>query len=260
MAVNHTISAVLNTYNAAQHLPQVLEALTGFDEIVVCDMHSTDSTVRIAEQYGSKILYHEYAAICEPARNAAIQAASSEYILVVDADEIVPTALRQHLYELIKSPNAPAAVRIPRRNYFLGRWMRCLYPDYITRFARRTAIDWPPTIHAQPVIDGHIATIHTKRPDLAFEHLADNTLSGRLQKTDLYTEREVLRRGARNYGYSALLFKPLFRFLKTYLMKGGWRDGRAGLVWAYMDAMYKFVTLAKQIEATHNNNKEEAKS
>lgn len=245
------ISAVLNTFNAATHLEEVLRALQGFDEIVVCDMYSEDNTVQIAERFGARVINHERCSICEPARNAAIQAASCPWVLIVDADEIVPDELRRYLYEQIKRPDAPAALRLPRKNYFMGRFMQCLYPDYIVRFARRDSIDWPSTIHAQPRIDGPIETIPKERTDLAFVHLADNRISSRLQKTDLYTSQEVARRGARKYGYAAYVVKPFFRFFHTYVQKGGFRDGIPGLIWAILNAFYKFITLAKQEEQSH---------
>ena len=90
------ISVVINTYNAEQHLAKVLDAVKDFDEIVICDMESTDSTLDIARQYGCKIVTFEKKdyTIVEPARNFAIQSATYPWVLVVDADEIVTPELR----------------------------------------------------------------------------------------------------------------------------------------------------------------------
>ncbi len=240
------ISAVLNTYNAAEHLDEVLDALHGFDEIILVDMHSTDETRAIATRHGARIIDFERCGICEPARTAAIQAASNPWVLIVDADEIVPPALRDYLYKLISSPNPPAALRLPLRNYFMGCEMHCLYPNYITRFARRDAIDWPPIIHAKPVIAGRIGSIPSRRKELAMIHLAKNTVESRLEKLERYTSREVERRGPRRYNAFAYLFKPFARFLHAYLFKGGFRDGHPGLIWALLDAQYKLATIARQ--------------
>ena len=70
------ISVVINTYNASAHLATVMDSLTKFDEIVVCDMHSSDNTIDIAKGYGCRIVYQEKMSFVEPARNFAIQAAS----------------------------------------------------------------------------------------------------------------------------------------------------------------------------------------
>lgn len=252
MTTQHTstakprISAVLNTYNAAEHLEEVLTALHGFDEIILVDMHSTDNTREIAKRHGARIIDFERCGICEPARNTAIQAASNPWVLIVDADEIVPEALRNHLYEVAASQNPPAALRIPLINSFMGRRMRCLYPNLITRFAQRDAIDWPPIIHAKPIIDGRIDTIPPRRKDLAMIHLAKNTVESRLEKMSRYTAMEVDRRGPRRYSAPAFILKPFARFLHSYIFKQGFRDGRPGLIWALLDAQYKLATIIRQ--------------
>ena len=85
------ISVVINTYNASCHLQQVLDTVKGFDEVVVCDMESTDDTLDIAKRNGCKIVVFPRGnyQICEPARQTAIDAASCKWVLVVDADELV---------------------------------------------------------------------------------------------------------------------------------------------------------------------------
>ena len=69
------ISVVINTYNAEKYLERVLEAVKGFDEILICDMYSTDNTIPIAQKYNCTIIYHENTGYVEPARNYAIQSA-----------------------------------------------------------------------------------------------------------------------------------------------------------------------------------------
>lgn len=248
------ISAVLNTYNADEHLDKVLTALHGFDEIILVDMHSTDRTREIATRHGARIIDFEQCGICEPARNTAIQAASNPWVLIVDADEIVPDALRRYLYEVAASPDAPAALRIPLKNFFMAREMHCLYPNYITRFAKRDAIDWPPIIHAKPIVNGRIDTIPARRKDLALIHLARNTVESRLEKLARYTAMEVERRGPRRYSAMAYIFKPFARFLHSYIFKGGFRDGHPGLLWALLDAQYKLATIARQDALARKRN------
>ena len=94
------ISVVINTYNASKLLAQTLESVKDFDEILVCDMESTDNTLDIAREYGCKIVTFpkkDYT-IVEPARDFAIHAASNPWVLVVDADEKVTSELREYLY------------------------------------------------------------------------------------------------------------------------------------------------------------------
>ncbi len=89
--IEHGISVVINTYNASQHLAEVLETVKDFDEVVICDMESTDNTLDTARKYGCKIVIFPRGnyQTCEPARQTAIDAASCKWVLVVDADELV---------------------------------------------------------------------------------------------------------------------------------------------------------------------------
>ena len=242
------ISVVINTYNAEEFLEKVLESVKGFDEVLVCDMHSTDKTIEIAEKFNCRIIFHERTGIVEPARAYAIAAASHEWVFVVDADEYVPAALKDFLYEQIKSENCPAGIRIPRKNYLMGRFMHSAYPDHILRFLRKSKTVWPSTIHVKPKVDGEIYTIPEKRKDLAFIHLSNEPIRITIQKMNTYTDFEMNRRLDKKYGYFSLIFEPFLRFMRFYIFKGGFRDGIPGLIWASEYAYYKFVTIAKVLE------------
>src|SRR5574344_2685380 len=164
------ISVVINTYNAEAHLARVLESVKDFDEILICDMESTDSTLDIASQYGCRIISFPKGdiTIVEPARQFAIDAATYPWILVVDADELVTPSLRDFLYKTIDRNDAPAGVSIPRKNYFMGRFMHCHYPDYLLRFFRKEGTTWPPYVHTFPIIKGRLDKIPRSRQYLAF--------------------------------------------------------------------------------------------
>ncbi len=244
------ISVVINTYNASKHLVQVLEAVKNFDEIIICDMESTDNTIEIAKKYDCKIVTFEKKEynIVEPARNFAIQQASCPWILVVDADEIVPEALKQYLYKRISEANCPAGFYIPRKNYFMGKFMHCLYPDPILRFFKKEGTVWPPIIHVSPIVQGPLYSIPPKRRDLAFIHLANDSIEDIIRKTNEYTQNEVIKKQHKHYGLLAFFYRPFFRFFKTYILKGGIRDGKAGFIKACLDGYYQFVILAKLTE------------
>lgn len=255
------ISVVINTYNASLHLRSVLDSVKDFDEVLLCDMESTDDTLSIFETFSQTpglqcscrtITFprKEYN-IVEPAREYAIHEAASEWVLVVDADEIVSNELRQFLYDTIQKPEAPAGLRIPRKNYFMGRFMHCHYPDYILRFFRRDVTHWPPVIHCSPEVAGKIEDIPSNRTDLAFEHLANDSVGAIVRKTDQYTDNEVPKKRHKKYGIIAYMWRPFFRFFKAYILKGGWRDGRPGFIKACLEGQYQFVILAKLDEEKH---------
>lgn len=253
---NNKISVVINTYNAQLYLQQVLDTVKEFDEIVVCDMESTDSTVEIALRNGCKVVTFPKGnhKIVEPARNFAIQSATYKWVLLVDADELVTPQLREYLYDIIKNPDCPAGLYIPRKNHFLGKFIRAGYPDYILRFFRRECIDWPAYVHATPTIQGRVDRIPAKREELAFIHLDEESIETRVRKLNEYSTDAAERRRNRNYGVMTLLTKPAFHFIKYYIFKGGFRDGRPALIRAMLNAFYQMMVVSKVIEENMKKN------
>ena len=218
------ISVVINTYNAERDLEQVLRIVT-FER----------------KTYN----------IVEPAREFAIHEARFDWVLVVDADEIVTPELKQYLYQRIKENGCPDGLYIPRKNYFMGRFMRCHYPDHILRFFRKDKTHWPPIIHCTPVVDGRVEKIPAKNKELAFEHLANDTVADIVRKANIYSENEVPRRRKKNYGVLALLCRPFYRCFKSYILKQGFRDGMPGFIHAIhamLEGYYQFVVVAKLLE------------
>lgn len=247
------ISVIIHTYNAQLYLARVLESVKNFDEILICDMYSTDKTIEIAEKYNCRIIYHENVGFVEPARMYAISQAEYEWVLIVDADELITPELRTYLYNFIEENKKLdiSAIKIPRKNFQLGRFMHSYYPDYIIRFVKKNKVVWPPVLHAKPEIDGEVLTIPSKRIDLAFIHLANEPIRLTINKMNIYTDVEITRerRMHKKYGFLNLLVEPFFRFLRLYLFKGGFRDGIPGFIWACEYAYYKFITIAKSIES-----------
>lgn len=240
------ISAIVQTYNAERHLDKCLEALKGFDEILVVDMESTDRTREIALRHGARFVVKPRGEhrITEAYRDFAIHEAKYDWVIVVDSDEIVTPALRDYLYAEIGRDPSPRAILIPIKNYFMGKWMRCYYPDYILRFFNRRGAHWPYEIHSRPSHEGPEVKIPARRTDLAFIHLANESVGATFSKMNSYTDSEAVRREA-GYKPLKLLYEPPFRFFKTYILKGGWREGWPGFIHAVHDSIYRFAILAK---------------
>lgn len=239
------ISVVIHTYNSEKFLKRVLESVKLFDEIIMWDMHSTDNTIKIAKEYGCIIFYCDNCGYVEPVRNIAIQSASNKWVLVVDSDEVITESLRLYLYEQIKRKDCPKGIRIPRKNYFMGKFMHGRYPDYIIRFFDKEITSWPTAIHSIPVIKGKIETIPSRKKNLAIVHLNNESISLRIDKTNTYTDMELISRKNENYSMFALVIKSFFRFFKTYIIKRGFLDGRAGFINATINSFYKFATITK---------------
>lgn len=250
------ISVVINTFNSEEFLDIVLNSLKGFDEIVICDMHSTDKTIEIAKKHNCKIVYHaQTGGIVEPARAYAVSQTSYKWVFIVDSDEVVTPQLKDFLYSVPSSDSKISGVKIPRKNYFMGKFMHCAYPDYILRFVNKDNAVFSNVIHSTPKIDGEVYTIDKKHTELAFIHLANEPIKLTISKMNTYTEFELKRRKDKKYNVLSLIFEPLVRFLRFYVFKMGFRDGLPGLIWAVTYANYKFFTIAKVMELRKRREK-----
>lgn len=249
------ISIVINTYNADKFLDKVLSSVSDFDEIIVCDMHSTDRTLEIVAKHNCKLVYHEHTGIVEPARNFAISVAKNDWVLVLDADEGVSPLLKEFLEDIIKMDPSICGVQIPRKNYFMGKFISSSYPDRQLRFLKKRNVKWSDEIHSQPKVDGKTFAIPAKRQDLALIHYANEDINTFINKMNRYTEFEVSRNRSKKYNLFHLLFNPFFRFFKLYFLKCGIRDGQPGLIWALLMSFYKFVTISKALEKKNDPSK-----
>ncbi|MCM1377085.1 MAG: glycosyltransferase family 2 protein [Clostridium sp.] len=240
------ISVVIQTYNAEKFLKAVLDSVADFDEVIVADMESTDTTQEIAQRSGARLIVFpkkDYN-ICEPYRQKAIEAASNSWVLVVDADELVTPELREFLYAAIEKDSTPRGYKIPRKNFFMGQWMRSSYPDYVLRFLPRKGTTWAPHIHSVPEINGPVVEIPRCHTELALIHLADESYRDSITKMNKYTDTELERR-RKSYAPWRFFIDPPFRFFKYYILKGGFREGLPGFIKAIMSAYYRFSVLAK---------------
>ena len=247
------ISVVINTYNAEKNLRRVLESVKFFDEVLVCDMESTDNTLSIAREDDCHIVTFpkENCSIVEPAREYAIHQVSNPWVLVVDADEVISHQLRDYLYHHIQNETPAAGIKIPRKNRLMGHFMHGYYPDYNLRFFRQDVTTWPPVIHSQPQVKGRVICIPDSLKELAIDHLDDRSIKERLAKINLYTEYELEKRRHCHYCVAAFFYRPLVRFLKCYLLKGGFRDGIYGVLFAWLESVQQFAILAKLYELKH---------
>ena len=251
MNEENRISVIINTYNAEQHLHKVLDSVKDFDEVVVCDMESTDHTLDVAREYGCKIVTFpkENHTCCEPARTFAIQSASSKWAFVVDADEIVTPELRKELYQIIKNPDCAAGYYIPRQNMFMSMFVRDFHYDYQLRFLLREGTEWPPYIHSLPKVSGRVEKLKARK-EARLLHLMDETMHEYIDKMNVYTDNETNKK---QYGTMALFWRPVWRFFKSYVMDGSFRMGTRGLIRSLMAAQYQFILVSKIIEKRYRD-------
>ncbi len=244
------ISVVINTYNAERHLEEVLQSVEGFDEVLVCDMESTDRTLEIARRHGCRIVTFPKGnhLSAEPARTFAIQQATHPWVLVVDADELVTPQLRDYLYRKIQQPDCPQGLYIPRRNRIMNQLERGRLRDHQLRFFIREGTTWPPFVHTFPQVNGRVERMKDGTDETILVHLDENYMHDRIEKLNRYSDNEVEKQAGRHYGVAALFYRPLWRFFKSYVMDQGYKNGVAGLINSMNVGLYQFLIVAKIIE------------
>ncbi|GEM_PF-137209 len=242
------LSVVINTLNEEANIEDCLKSVLQIsDEIVLVDMYSDDRTVEIARRYTDRIFFHERTGVVEPAREAAIQQAKGNWILILDADERVSPELAAGIGKVIANPRGVDVFCIPRRNYIAGRWMRGtgfgIEAERQPRLFRRDSLRWPERIHAYPVILGTEAPLPL--PDEArIDHLAYRDLRQFMDRVNRYTDHEarILDEDQAAWSPGRMLFEARDEFLRRYDPEA---DGIHSLVLAMSMAFYRFLSWAK---------------
>ena len=242
----HPVSAVLITLNAARSLAATLETLRFVDDIVVVDSGSTDETCAIARQFGARVIEQAWLGF-GPQKDFAVRQARHDWVLCLDADERLTPEL-QHSIEAAQANPTFQAWRMARCNRFLGRYLRFGegYPDWNLRFFHRAHARWSDDAVHEHVLTG--AAIGTLRGDLL--HDSAETLASYLNKQNRYTSLAAelaLAKGKRARA-GRLIFSPLIRFIKFYIVRQGFRDGLPGLIHIAIGCFNSFLKYAKMLE------------
>jgi len=236
-------SLVVIARNAAQLLPECIASVPGADEVLVVDSGSSDDTVAVAERLGARVIHQDWLGYGPQKRYAALQA-KHDWILSLDADERVTPELRASIEQVLAAPEA-AAYLIPRRNRFMGRWLRHGegYPDWCARLFDRRRANWSEdAVHEKLEVDGPIARLSG---DLL--HESEQGLADYLQKQNHYTDLQAARMFSAGKRFSALkmLTSPLARCVKFYFLRRGFLDGVPGLVHIAIGCLTSFLKYAK---------------
>ena len=260
-----SISVIIHTYNSEKYLRECLESVKLADEIIICDMYSTDKTIEIAQEFGCRIIYHENVGFADPARNWAISQASSDYVFIVDSDEIFPEAIWSYLRDFEKNNPQPwiVGVTIPRKNLILGKFLRSWYPNQIQRFWKKGCVYWPDKVHENPTtLNGGLHHIDPKRMDLAIIHYNYDSIESFISRSNKYTSLEIekmVKRG-KHFSLPYLIFRPLAEFFKKYFLKQGFKDGVNGFIFSIYAAIYEFIEISKLWEYEIKQNTPENKA
>jgi glycosyltransferase involved in cell wall biosynthesis len=238
------ISCVIITYNESKKIRRCLQSVCWADEIVVVDSYSTDDTKRIASEFTDKIYDLKWEGF-GPTKEFAKNQATGEWVLSVDADEVVSEKLRDEIDKIVESEDSLDGYFIPRRSNFLGRWIKHggWYPNLILRLFRKNKGNFTKRlVHEEVRVSGRIG--HLKNE---FLHYTDPDFDHYLKKLNQYTSLDALQlyKQGRKAKLLDILFRPLVTFVKMYFFKKGFLDGVPGLILAISSAFHVFSKYVK---------------
>ena len=242
------LSVAIIAWNEEERLRPCLESVAWADEIIVIDAESTDKTVQVAREFTDKIWVRPWAGFAAQ-KNFALEQATGEWVLSLDADERVTALLRDRIGRIVRANGPADGYSIPRKNVFWGAWVRHggLYPDYQLRLFRRDAGHFADSaVHESLVVEGHVEALDEPLLHHSYRGLEDFVT--RSNRYSTLAAQEIVSRAGRA-GLADLALRPLGRFLSMYILKFGFLDGWRGFVLAVLYANYVFLRMAKAWEA-----------
>jgi glycosyltransferase involved in cell wall biosynthesis len=245
------ISAVIIAKDEKENVEDCVRSVAFCDEVLVVDSGSTDGTPDLARGAGARVVVTDWPGYVAQ-KNRAAGMAANDWVLSIDADERVDDRLRAAI-EAIRAKGEPdvAAYEATRHTFTLGRWIDHggWYPEWRTRLFDRRRCRWggiDPHDHVEA--EGRVGRISEGE----IRHFTYRSISAHLAQIDRFTTiaaREKIARG-KTGSLVAMLFRPPWRFVRMYLLRLGFLDGRAGFVLAVLAAYYVFAKYAKVWEAT----------
>lgn len=229
------------SHNEENKIARSLESLSFADEIIVADCSSEDKTAEIAEKYGARVFQRPNLVNLNVNKNFTFDQAKSDFILCLDADEVIPDETAREISEKIAMNPPESGFFLPRRNFWKGYWLKHggHYPDRQLRLFRRERGRFPERhLHERLLVNGQIGKL--KNP---LDHFPYETDEECHRKLDFYTTFEaehLLLKGAKPTFFTAFRFcywLPSQRFFRRFLLKGGFLDGQAGWEAMKMDML-----------------------
>ena len=243
------LSVVIIAKNAATQIAACIDSVAFADEILVVDSGSEDETRAIADVRGCRVIEKEWIGFGRQ-KQFAVSEARHEWVLCLDVDERVTPRLQDSIRAALHT-QTHKAWRMPRRNRFLGRWLKHGegYPDWSLRMFHRQFSSWS----NDPVHEAVITTVDvgTMAGDLLHDSAED--VKTYLDKQNRYSSlhAEALFQQGVRAGYFKLFLSPLARFIKFYVIRLGFLDGGPGFAHVAVGCFAAFAKYAKLIELTN---------
>jgi glycosyltransferase involved in cell wall biosynthesis len=226
------LSAIIIVKNEAGNIGACLDALSFCDERIVVDSGSSDDTTAIASGRGARVVVHEWKGF-GPQKNVALSLAQGEWVLSIDADERVSPELAGQIEAVIASPSH-VGYEIRRVSSFLGRDMARRFPDYVLRLFRRDKARFSDDlVHERVICSGSVGRI-----DAPLQHDAVTRLEQAIDRIDRYStaSAQMLLDSGRRVSFMSGIGHGLWTFIRVYVLRLGFLDGREGFLLAVANA------------------------
>ena len=239
------LSVVVVTLNEENRIRECLESVAWADELIVVDAESRDKTAAIARELTDHVFVRPWPGFAAQ-KNFGLAQAHGDWILSLDADEVVSAALRAQIEAIVAGDSDRAGYAVPRRNVFWDRWIRHggLYPDRQMRLFRRGRGRFVErSVHESAQVDGLVGQLAGHLEHRSYRDVADF-----LERADRYSTlaaAEWLAAGRRSRPILDLVGRPVARFLGMYVARAGFLDGWRGFLLAVLYGYYVFMRSAK---------------
>lgn len=234
------LSVIIITKNEEENIRNCLESVKWADEIVIVDSLSKDKTVEIAKEYTNKIFQKKWAGYGRQ-KNLALEKATGDWVLNIDADERVTKELAQEIKGAIQKKEYDGYY-IPNKAYFLGKWIKHSgwYPDHHLRLFKKEKGRFDERmVHEAAEVEGKKGYLKG-----VIEHFTAKSIGEYLRRLDKYARLTIEERGGRA-SWHQVFFYPPFTFFKMYIMKRGFLEGIHGLILALCHSYYTFSKYAR---------------
>jgi len=242
-----SLSAILITRNEESNLDDCLSSLDGLaNQIVIVDSHSSDNTLKIAEKYSATIDSPPDWPGFGIQKNRALNLATQEWVLSIDADERLTPALRDEIKAILANPpSGKACFAIPRRSWYLGKFMNHSgwSPDYVIRLFRRGSAEFSnDLVHEKLISKGDVGRLHN--PLLHFSFMNQEQVREKVQRYSTAAAKQAFAQGRTSSPFKAILH-GVWSFIRTYFLRIGFLDGRQGFLLATSNAQGTYLRYMK---------------
>ncbi|RJP28946.1 MAG: glycosyltransferase family 2 protein [Candidatus Omnitrophota bacterium] len=241
------LSVVVITRNEQERLSRCLDSVFWADEIIIVDDQSTDHTREIAAKYTDKIFIRKME-VEGAHRNWAYSKAANEWVLSLDADEIVTSELKNEIAQKLSDNPKENGFTVPRRNYIGNYWVRYggWYPSGQLKLFRKSKFRYEEAaVHPRAFMDGACGHLHSDLIHYSYRNLED--FITKLNKQTSWEARKWLTQN-KPMRLGRFLWRSYDRFMRTYFTRRGYKDGFIGFMIAFNAALYQFLSYLKYRE------------